>query len=403
MRGYVLAVGSELLGSGRSDTNSLWLAGKLAKFGVPLVGKAVVGDDMETLQQSLAFAIQQADLVVVTGGLGPTSDDLTREAVAGALGLELQHSEAVAESIESRFTELGVPMAQVNLRQAMVPQGVKVLHNPRGTAPGLWIDAQGVAIVLLPGVPREMKGLAESDLFPWVAENTQTTPNQISRFRVACLPESTVEERLAALYRRIGKEQVTVLSSPGDIRIEVREAPDSQAPVDLALITSLLGEAVYSQGAPLEQVVVDECAHRGLKLAVAESCTGGQLCARLTSVPGASAVVLGGVVAYDNRIKNQQVGVSQRSLREHGAVSEQVAVELAEGVRARFAADIGVAVTGIAGPTGGTEKKPVGTVWFAWSFSEGVDSGRRRFPGDRDYVRSFATQWALDGIRRRLP
>ena len=402
MRAYVLAVGSELLGADRSDTNSLWLAAKLAPLGVGLVGKAVVGDDAQAIEESLRFAMQQADLVVVTGGLGPTSDDLTREVVAHTLHLELQHNAEVAAAIEGRFSAMGIEMAQVNMRQAMVPQGARVLENSRGTAPGLWIETDGVAVVLLPGVPGEMKGLAHSDLLPWVASQTKTVSSRVHLFRVACLPESTVEQALQGLYEVVERDQVTILARPGDIRVEIRESSDSTSRVDLALIKGFLGDAVYSQDAPLEQVVIEACIKRGMSLAAAESCSGGELCSRLTGVAGASAAFVGGIVAYDNRIKQSLVDVSQRSLEQHGAVSEEVAVELAEGVRDRFGSDIGVAITGVAGPSGGTETKPVGTVWFAWSLPGVVESSRIRFPGSRNQVRAFATQWALDGVRRRL-
>lgn len=390
-----------MLGYLRTDTNSLWLAEQLALRGVSLAGKAVVGDDRAAIGRALTQAMDAAELVIVTGGLGPTADDVTREAVSEALGLPLEHDEEVASSIAERFEQLGIRMAEVNLRQAKVPEGARVLENHRGTAPGLWLTVSGRAVVLLPGVPREMRGLAREHLLPWLEEDSERPVRRVQVFRVAGLPEATVEERLAPLYERVEPDQVAVLARPGDVRIEVSSTRAGSV-VDWDWMRKILGESLYSQGESMEEVVIDACRSRGLRLAAAESCTGGGICARLTDVPGSSEVLLGGVVAYHNAVKQSALGVSTGSLERHGAVSEEVAVEMAEGARTRLEADIGVAVTGVAGPSGGTPDKPVGTVWFAWSLVTAVDTAGVRFPGDRERVRAFAVQWALDGIRRRI-
>lgn len=402
MRAYVIAVGDELLGPARTDTNSLWLADHLGRLDVSLTGKAVVGDDRDRICRAVEIATADADLVIVTGGLGPTADDLTREGVSDALSLGLGHDDTVAAAIERRFADHGVRMAEVNLRQAQVPEGATVLENRRGTAPGLRLEADGCTLFLLAGVPHEMRGLARAFLLPWVEKHSGTGRTEVQIFRIACLPEATVEERLQPLYERVGAERVAVLARPGDVRVEVRSRPQIDAPVAPDLVRELLGDSLYSEGASLAEVVLDVCRSAGLRLAVAESCTGGLVCARLTAIPGSSEVLLGGVVAYDNRIKRNLLGVSQYALQKHGAVSEEVAVEMAEGARKRLTADIGVSVTGIAGPGGGSVDKPVGTVCFGWADAAGADATRVRLPGDRRWVRAYSVQYALDGVRRRV-
>lgn len=402
MRAYVVAVGEELLGPRRTDTNSLWMADELGALGVSLIGKAVVGDDRQRIRRAVEVAIEQADLVLVTGGLGPTADDLTREGVADALGLDLHHDADVAAAIERRFADYGVRMAEVNVRQAQVLEGAVVLANPRGTAPGLRLETDGCTLFLLPGVPHEMRGLCRDQVLPWVAECSGGKPVATQVFRAACLPEATVEERLEPLYERVGPERVSVLARPGDVRVEVRSRLGVEDPVDREFMHRLLGDSLYSEGPALPEVVIDVCHAARVRLSAAESCTGGQLCGRLTDVPGSSDVLLGGVVAYDDRAKREVLGVRRRSLDDFGAVSEEVAVEMAEGARRRFGSDLAVSITGIAGPGGGSEDKPVGTVWFAWADAAGVDAARARLPGGRGQVRTFAVQYALDGIRRRV-
>ena len=401
MQAYVVAVGDELLRSDRTDTNSLWIAEALAAHGVGLCGKSVVGDRVPAIARAVSRALEEAEVVIVTGGLGPTADDLTREGVAEALGLELHPDESVANELRRRFAIHGVEMAEVNLRQALVPTGARVLENQKGSAPGLSLEVDGRVLFVLPGVPLEMQTMVPAHVVPWIAEHARLPEVQVQVFRVACLPESTVEERLRPLYDDIGPERVAVLARPGDVRVEVR-TPAGEVPLDVTRMQQLMGDHIYSLGEPMPEVVVNACRQHKLTLALAESCTGGGVCRRLTGVPGASEVVLGGIVAYDNRIKEEFLRVRTRTLELHGAVSEETAVEMAEGVRREFAADLAVSVTGIAGPGGGTNGKPVGTVWFAWSDATGTDTLKRRFAGGRRHVRAQAEQWALDGIRRRI-
>lgn len=403
MRAYVIAVGDELLGAYRSDTNSLWLAAELGNLGVALIGKAVVGDNRQRIRRAVEIAVEEADVLIVTGGLGPTADDRTREGVSDALGVGLRRDQAVEAAIERRFADLGVRMAEVNRRQAQVPEGAVVLANPRGTAPGLRLQTDACTVFLLPGVPHEMRALVRSDVLPWVAEHSRGQRVDVQVFRVACLPEATVEERLQPLYKRLGgSSRVAVLARPGDVWVEVRSRVGVEEPVDREFMHELLGEHLCSDGASLPEVVLDACRRQGIRLALAESCTGGLICGRLTDVPGSSDVLLGGVVAYDDRIKREVLGVRPRTLDDFGAVSEEVAVEMAEGVRRRFGSDFGISVTGIAGPAGGGEHKPVGTVWFAWADASGVDAALARLPGERQLVREYAVQFALDGVRRRV-
>ncbi len=401
MQAYVVAVGDELLGSERIDTNSLWITGALAPLGVVLAGKAVVGDRVPTIARAISHGLEEAEVVIVTGGLGPTADDLTREGAAEALGLELKQDRSIVGDLQRRFALHRVEMAEANLRQAMVPVGATVLENEKGTAPGLQIEVDGSALFLLPGVPREMRPMVRAHVLPWIGERAQLPTVQVQVFRIACLPESTVEARLQPLYEEIGPERVAVLARPGDVRIEVR-TPDGESPLEGARMREWMGDHLYSLGESMPEIVIDACSQRQLHIALAESCTGGGVCRRLTEVPGASQVVLGGVVAYDNRIKEDLLEVRSKTLTRWGAVSEETAVEMAEGVRRRFASEIAASVTGIAGPDGGTEAKPQGTVWFAWSDAAGTETLKRRFAGGRRHVRAQAEQWALDGIRRRV-
>ena len=411
MRAAFVAVGSELLGTDRLDTNSLWVTGVLERHGVSLASKAVVGDDEAELAGVLVEAMARADLVVVSGGLGPTADDITRHAVARALGRELTEEPAIVADIEAKFRSFGRSMPDVNRRQAFVVEGSRVLDNPRGTAPGLQLEEDGCYLFLLPGVPGELRGLVADYLEPWLTERGSGAGIERVVLKVACLAESEVEERVAPAYDEYGRESVTLLSSPGEIRIELRATgPPAERRVRLdamtATVRGLVGPPVFSEQTEetLELVVGTLLRDRGLTVAAGESCTGGLLLQRLTAVAGSSEWVVGGVVAYANEAKVDLLGVDSSALIEHGAVSEPVARQLAEGARGRFGADIGIGITGIAGPSGGSDEKPVGTVDFgiAGPSEEATIYWRAHFPGNRDGVRRFAAQWALEMVRRRL-
>jgi nicotinamide-nucleotide amidase len=409
----IIAVGSELLGATRIDTNSLYLAERLASLGITLRQKHVVGDDRAELSACLAGALARADLVVLTGGLGPTDDDVTRDAVAGVLGLDLVEDPAIVNQIARRFEKRGLLMPDLNRRQALVPPGATVLPNPNGTAPGLLIDAGPRTIVLLPGPPRELR-----PMFERVAGDVLSARAGRERFHRAVLfvagrSESHVEEAAQPVYTRWTHDDppivTTILASPGTIELHLtlRSADAAAAAARLAdardALVSVLGDAVFStDGRTLEAVVGDLLRARGLTIAAAESCTGGLLLSRLTDVPGSSTYVVCGVTAYSNEAKTALAGVAPELIATHGAVSEPVAMALADGIRQRAGAAVGIGITGIAGPGGGTPEKPVGTVAIALS---GVGPGRVRthwFPGGRTHVKFAATQAALDMLRLAL-
>ena len=411
MRAAIIAVGSELLSIDRLDTNSLRLASELERCGVELVEKCVLPDDPDAIAASLSRLLEEVGLVLVTGGLGPTADDVTRQAAAAALGLPLELDRAVLAQIEARFASYGLPMPEVNRRQAEVVRGAEVIDNPRGTAPGLLVETAGRALFLFPGVPVELEGMIASRLVPWLADRTvEGAARERTVLKVALLPESEVEERIAPAYEEFGREAISVLARPGEILVRATAggpAAERRARLERmgARLAELLGRAVFARDeAPtLESVVLDLARARGATLATAESCTGGLLGARLTSVPGSSASYLGGVVSYADAAKRELLGVSQELLDRHGAVSEAVARGMAAGVAERLDADFGIGITGVAGPDGGTEGKPVGTVHLAWTGPDGWSEYRKvRLPGDRQAVRERSTQVALEVLRRRL-
>ena len=410
----IIAVGSELLGTSRLDTNSLFIAGRLAGIGVDLRAKSVVGDDRGTLASIFAQALSRVDLVVLTGGLGPTDDDMTRDVVAQVLERELSEDPSIVAAIERRFARRGLTMPANNRRQAMVPRGAKVLDNPNGTAPGLYIEHNDKVVILLPGPPREMQpmiaGLCEGLLGARAgAERSYTT----SLF-VTGRTESHLEEIVQPIYSRWVTEtpaiQTTILAAPGQIELHLTtratEAQAARARLDAARdeLLAAVGDAVFStEGLYLEEVVGRQLKNRGLTIAAAESCTGGLFISRLTDIPGSSAYVVGGTIAYSNDVKVQQLDVPADLLAAHGAVSEAVAVAMAEGVRRRQQADVGVGITGIAGPDGGTPQKPAGTVCIAVIGPDAVARVRTfSFPGGRAQVKFQATQSALDMVRKLL-
>ncbi len=410
MKAAILAVGSELLGTDRLDTNSLRLTAVLERHGVELRRKGVLGDSIEDMAGELRSLLSRHGVVLVTGGLGPTADDVTREAVALALGRKLVFDDGVLAGIERRFREHGRVMPAVNRKQAEVVDGAVLIANPRGTAPGMRIDAGDSTLFLFPGVPFELDGMIESDLIPWLAERSGGVSRETRTLKVACLPESVVEERIAPAYGEFGREWITILASPGEIRLRATaEGSDAERAVRLdAMMTrlrELAGDAVYaaSEKDTLESVVGDLLKTAGATVTVAESCTGGLLAERITRIPGSSAWFLGGAVTYTNELKTRLVGVPPEMLAEHGAVSEPVALAMAQGVRLALQSDYGVGITGVAGPDGGSDAKPVGTVHIAVAGPEGrIEHRKVRFPGDRERVRSQSAQLALDLLRRML-
>jgi competence/damage-inducible protein CinA-like protein len=410
MKACILAVGSEMLTPFRVDTNSLFLTERLNAIGGDVRLKAVVGDDVRELAQVIEAALAWADLIVVTGGLGPTEDDITREAVAAALGTPLDVDEAIVDRIRERFAKRGMTMPEINRRQAMVPRGAVVLPNANGTAPGLWIERERTAIVLLPGPPREMKPMFEALIEARLNQRGGGRGLFRRVLKITGRAESDVDAVAAPVYGRWTSQPVpistTILAVLGQIELHLTADAADRAEADRVLdaavleLQQALGPSVYStDGRALEAVVGDLLRQRGLTIAVAESCSGGLLASRLTDVPGSSAYVDRGVVCYSNRAKTELAGVPESTIAEHGAVSEAVALAMAEGIRARAATSVGVGVTGIAGPGGGTADKPVGTVCVAVI----VDAESRvrtfQFVGGRDMVKFQSAQSALNMTR----
>ncbi len=406
MNAEIIAVGSELLTPDRLDTNSLFLTEELNRLGIEVVRKTIVGDDRELLSAAFRDALDRVPLVISSGGLGPTEDDLTREAVADLLGRKLHRNDEILRAIQGRFRSFGREMPEVNVRQAMVPEGAEPLDNPGGTAPGLWIEEKGRMIALLPGPPRELKPMFLEKIVPRLARRVSGVRLFHRDLRVAGMGESHVEQRIAPIYKRYGDVHTTVLASPGEIQIHLRMWTDDSAYAEKTLkeivegIQIALGDRIFSTGGEsLEEVVARQLTLNTATIATAESCTGGLLAQRLTSIAGSSSYFLGGVVSYSNELKTAWVNVPTELIQSKGAVSAEVATALADGIRRHVGSTLGVGITGIAGPGGGSEEKPVGTVHIALAHAGGVKEIGRIYPGDREAVRWQAAQIALDLVR----
>jgi nicotinamide-nucleotide amidase len=407
MKAEIIAVGSELLTPDRVDTNSLFLTAQLNRLGIEVTRKTVVGDELSALRGAYADAIERAELVISSGGLGPTEDDRTREAVADLLGRKLVRDPAVMSKIEARFRQIGRPMSEINARQAMVPEGATVLENLRGTAPGLWFESRGRIVILLPGPPHELETMFGAQVEPRLARLSTGVRLVARELRIAGMGESEVDQRIAPIYTRHGDVQTTILTAPGEIQLHLRAwsadvpAAEKQLQQIQESIVLALGEAVFTtDGESMEEVVARELTMHQATIATAESCTGGLLAERLTRISGSSAYFLGGVVSYSNTLKSAWVDVPAEIIESRGAVSAEVAVALADGIRRRTGATLGVGITGVAGPTGGTPEKPVGTVHIAIADASGSKERGALFPGERDRIRWQASQTALDLVRR---
>jgi len=409
MDAEIIAVGSELLTPSHLDTNSLYLTGKLNSLGIEVRVKTVVGDDRQRLAEVFRAALGRSRLIILTGGLGPTEDDVNREVVAEVLGRPLREVPEILRQLEERFARYGRVMSANNARQALVPEGAHWLPNPRGTAPGLWIEQDGIIIVLLPGPPNELEAMFNSACLPRLAPMTTGERILTRVYKVVGLPESEVDQRIAPLYKTCQNPTTTILATPGTIEIHLRARAPSEEEAETLLaelgdnIETALGDYVFSsRGESLEEVVGMYLVMRQKTIAVAESCTGGALSDRLTCMPGSSSFFLGGAVCYSNDLKTRLAGVPPSLMEENGAVSKPVAVALAEGIRRRAGASIGLGLTGIAGPSGGTPEKPVGLVFIALADERGTQVREFRFPGGRERVRLWATQMALEMVRRRI-
>ncbi|MBW8866777.1 MAG: competence/damage-inducible protein A [Acidobacteria bacterium] len=410
MNACILAIGSEMLTPFRVDTNSLFITERLNAIGYDVRLKAVVADDVDELARVIEGALAWADVIVITGGLGPTEDDITRDAVARVLDTPLDLDEAIVERLRERFAKRGMTMPEINRRQAMVPRGATVLPNANGTAPGLWLERGKTAIVLLPGPPREMKPMLEAVIGERLAPRSGGRGLFRRVLKIAGRAESDVDAQVQPVYGKWTKQAVpistTILAVLGQIELHLTAAAEHRADADAVLeaavaeLRNVLGASVFSDdGRNLEVVVGDLLRERTLTIAVAESCTGGLLASRLTDVPGSSDYVERGVVCYSNRAKTELAGVPEEMIREHGAVSEPVAQAMAAGIRARAGTNIGIGITGIAGPGGGTAEKPVGTVAVAVVGDDETRVRMFQFLGGRDMVKFQAAQSALNMTR----
>lgn len=413
MNAEIIAVGTEMLTPHRVDTNSLYLTEQLNLLGVDVIFKDVVGDNLQRLVAAAQHALFRSDIVIFSGGLGPTEDDLTREAVAEALGIKLNRDPEIVAHLEKRFASRGWKMTPNNLQQGDILEGATVLPNPNGTAPGQWLagefDGREHIIILLPGPPHEMKGLFEAEVLERLRLKVPPAHLFTRTLKVAMLGESAVDARVAPIYKRYSDVETTILAGAGEIELHFKtsaptiDAAQARADEVAGLVEDELDDAVYSRnGESLEQIVGYWLQMRNATLAVAESCTGGLLAERITSISGSSRYFLGGAVVYSNQLKTELAGVPVEMIARHGAVSREVAAALAEGIRYRCDSTLGVGITGVAGPGGGTPDKPVGLVFHAVAGDTGTEVIQRNFPGDRKRIRRFASTMALDMVRKKL-
>ena len=413
MKAEILAIGSEMLTPYRQDTNSLYLTERLNTIGVTVAFKTIVGDRRRDLMSAIRTALGRVDMLAIMGGLGPTEDDLTREAVAEALKLTLRRDATLVAALHARAASWRLPMPENNLKQADVLEGGVVLPNPNGSAVGQWLDTKYEGyrklIALLPGPPHECKPLFDAEVLPRLKAVAPPRAIAVRTLKAAMIPESQADKLLAPIYQQYTDIDTTILAHAGDIQLTLlctkADAGTAQRRVDelAGKMEEALEEWLYSSGGEtLEQTVLDYLGLRQATLAVAESCTGGMIAARITEVAGASRSFLGGAVVYADALKTGFADVPAELIAQYGAVSAQVAEALAKGIRKRTGATLGLAVTGIAGPTGGTETKPVGLVYIALSDPQKTEVVDRVFKGDRTRVREWTTEMALDMVRRRL-
>lgn len=405
----ILAIGSEMLTPFRVDTNSLWLTEQLNALGVEVKLKTVVGDDELRLEEAIRDALRRSEIIISTGGLGPTEDDITKKVFARVLGRELEVHEPTIEKMRARFARRNMEMPANNIRQAMVMTGATLLENNNGTAPGQLVQQGNCTVVLLPGPPREMKPMFAEQVAPVLKERVGEVYILRRKLSIYGLTESKTDELAAPVYTQYTNPTTTILFKDGQIELHLTAqsptAEDAQALLDelAAKLLVVLGDYVYSEkDEPLEKVVGDLLRVNGATLATAESCTGGLLAGRLTEVAGSSDYFIEGVVSYANEAKVDLLGVPHELIEMHGAVSEQVAEAMAAGIRARAGTTLGIGITGIAGPGGGSEEKPVGLVYIALADANESQARRFVFPGDRQFIRSLAVNAALDLVRRRL-
>lgn len=400
MKASIIAIGSEMLGPTRVDTNSLKITSALEDFGVELVRKVVVGDTLQHIVDEIRYLLDRSDLLAITGGLGPTEDDLTRDALAKAFGLEMEVDQSIIDWIEARFARRGWKMPEVNKRQANVFRGQTTLRNERGTAPGFRLSVEGKVVWVFPGVPNELEWMIATYLRPWLEKESAGVRRYRRVLKVAGLSESAVEERLKPYYDARPGEPLTILASGGQIELHLQQPSLAEIEKREKELLSIFAERVFGfDDDSLESIVGTMLRDRGETLSTAESCTGGLLGSRITDVPGSSAYYMGGLISYTGAAKIDLANVDPDLIRTHGEVSEEVAVALARGVRARFGTTYGVGITGIAGPGGGSEAKPVGTVHIAVGDEDRHEHRKMFWQGPRTIIKWFSTQFALDLLR----
>jgi nicotinamide-nucleotide amidase len=411
----IIAIGSELLTPFRQDTNSLFLTEKLNQLGVDVTFKSVVGDNQGHLVSVARIALERADLVIFMGGLGPTEDDLTRESVAEALTLPLRRDADLVAALYARFAARRIKMSENNLKQADLIAGAIALDNKMGSAPGQWLEGKvgnkEKVVILLPGPPFELRPMFEAHCIERLAARLgDSRPHIATRvLKIAMMSESECDARVAPIYKKHKDVQTTILAHAGEIQFHLKAIAANQQTAEERVeklseeLQDELDDDVFSTGGEsLEQIVAYYLEMRGAALAVAESATGGLIGQRLTSVSGSSRSFVGGAIVYSNELKTSLAGVPATMIKQHGAVSREVAIAMAEGIRKQCKSSLGLAVTGVAGPTGGSEEKPVGLCYHALADGKKTDVVKRQFPGDRERIRWYASQQALDMVRRKL-
>lgn len=405
----IIAIGSEMLTPFRIDTNSLWLTERLNAIGVEVRLKTIVGDDEGRLEEAIGDALRRSQIVISTGGLGPTEDDITRKIFARVLKRRLVLHDSILEKIRARFVHRGIPMPAINERQALIMEGATILENNNGTAPGMLIREGDCTVALLPGPPREMKPMYSAMVEPVLRERVGEVFILRRKLSIFGLTESGTDELAAPIYTRYSNPSTTILFKNGQIELHLTAQAKSEAEAQALLedlggqLEEVLGDVVFSRtDETLEEVVGERLRLRGYSVATAESCTGGLLAGRLTEVPGSSEYFNEGVITYSNEAKTARLGVARELIEAHGAVSEEVAGAMARGIREVAQSTFGIGITGIAGPGGGTPEKPVGTVCIALADDEAVKSVRITFSGDRNFIRTLSVNTALDMLRRRI-
>lgn len=405
----IIAVGSELLTPTKTDTNSLWLTEKLNEIGIEVKLKTIVGDDALRLEEVIKDALKRSDVVITTGGLGPTEDDITRQISAAAIGGELVYHESLADELRAKFERWGRKMPEINKRQAFIIEGAKILPNPNGSAPGMSVETNGKNLIIVPGPPRELKPMFEEHVLPELSVLTGEIVFRKRILKVAGMGESAIDEAIAPIYSRYKQVQTSILFNKSEVEVHLTAQSRTSREADalnqeiIDKIVEALGDAVFStNGEEMEAVIGKLLTEAGKTLSIAESCTGGLIGKRLTEIAGASKYFIEGAIVYSNQAKVKTLNVPEKTIEQFGAVSVEVAEAMADGIRKKAGTDYAVSITGIAGPGGGSEEKPVGTVCIGYADRSATSSIKIILPGDRYLIRWRSSQAALDYLRKKL-